>query len=472
MSRATESELALLKLISSSIIHIVGDNDILFVAPYLVEYEDGKMAKLRMPALDHPFNCFMGDGDDKAHNETLWKKFHEEGRMDKSSSIWTHILESDTDTNLSDIGILDKSLDLDQLKTIGEEFRPLRKNNVTTCTAIVSEVKQSSKHIIAVISVVLGPLVDVTPVKDKIKNYLTFLQSGSYLNLQKELAIAKASVRDWHAFRNLENINHISENDYYFNSFIIKAPKPFVKDFGNGDLNQANRPISHSGRPSLKDLSQTNSECGRIKRVIKDRINAVFQDSFTNFSITVNAGEYDYLWFNALALADTFANAISAYNSLSPELDTKANVERMFLSKTTPGKHSFVNCIVDIKQSEAGIDAFISIHENGLVGNELRIDTRGNHLSSIAKCATLSGADSLYAQWVDMATGQLVCERVLSSSEDTWGVGGKISERINGNNVPKNLPKGLTGFFFQIQGKLNCGFGIVDCCEGDLGNGG
>lgn len=454
MSRANETELALLKLIASSMVHIVGKEHVLFVAPYFVEYENGNMTNLRMPELDHPFIDYLGCSDDcKGYNENLWKKYHEEGRSRKPHSnpkIWEHILNLKSEGGEKSIKA--KEIDLKALieEKEHEEFHVHFHGEASVHTVLVSEVRQACNTLIAIISVTLCnadefKLIDK---KNALENYLGFLEKGRYLAIRQELNAAMMNVRLWREWRTQRNAHHWGDEPRQTNFIgnFCANPNESVrllrKDYGL-DFSKAIEPESHDGRPGLSDLVSINDKGNRrIERVIRNRFEALSRERYCSCTVTVWVDkQYDYLWFNALAVADTLAHVVRTYSELSA-----SEGSRLWVSETQ-GDNRFVNCNIKISADEENISAYVAMYECGLVGKEVKIDISGNHLESFVKCAYIAGAQSVLIRWFDPDFGEFQVRAISASLE------------VTSTTYPASLPKDFTGVFFEIKGERLKGTG-------------
>ena len=446
MSRANETELALLKLIASSMVHIVGKEHVLFVTPYFVEYENGDMTNLRMPELDHPFIDYLGCSDDcKGYNENLWKKYHEVGRSRKPHSnpkIWEHILSLKSEGGEKSIKA--KEIDLKALieEKEHEEFHVHFHGETSVHTVLVSEVRQACNTLIAVISVTLcnADEAKLNDKKNALENYLGFLEKGKYLAIRQELNAAMMDVRKWREWRMEYKSNHWGDESRTFLSHYYDNTNESVrlikKDYGL-DFNKAIQPESHDGRPGLQDLVTIDPGNGRIRRVIENRLAALNRDRYCPYAVSVTVeGKYDYLWFNALAVADTLSHVVRTYSELP-----SSPGDRLWISETQ-GHNHFVNCTINIYGNDTNVTAVIAIHECGLVGTGIYEERGGNHLKSIIECATFAGARSILVRWFNPHSGEFEIRAISPTLE------------FSSVTSPPSLPKDLTGFFFEVKGEF------------------
>lgn len=440
MARPTTHEFSLLKLLATSTIFLIEEMHnakVELCLPYLVEHNSYKKPDiLWLPDLDYPFSTYVS-GD----NKTLWQKFHDAGRQrNEDISIWSFVSEVE-------------KIPLEGQKTIHVEIKQggtlkqaqageftvmdLQKKTIVLATA-----RQSCGTLISVISFMFSAcFVDnQQKLKDSIEKYLEHIGKSRYLMLFKDLNLPSINVATWTAMRKKEGANHWGdEGGVGFVTFTCCTEdwcRQLRSDF-SGDFSESNRTDESRGRPALLDILSRDTAKGRIQRVIECRVRSLIgKNSRVTWMVGAEVGDHDYLWFNALAIADCFAAAIKGYGELLSATD------RVLISDYYKA-HPFVILHLSLSNlSENKYDLNVHIYEPGLIGSAVKENT-GCSLQRVIIPAINAGAREVML----IVSGKYYRVAQLQGANVKY----EVVEVTN----PTNLPfSGFTGFVFNIHGKL------------------
>lgn len=440
MSRPTNPECALLKLLATSIIFLVEEKHRLkveFCLPYLVENDIYKAPRfLWLPDLDEPFKSYVSTEE----NKKLWESFHTNGRKkDEAISIWKFI---------SDIGAChcEEHIHIDVTHELGCDLTLAPKgefeiNELEDKVLVLTTARQSCGTLIAVITLVLPDtkIKVIDELKQDVKKYMGHVQKSRYLGLFKELNLPSINAATWKNMRMTPGANHWGdESDDYKEFFACTEEwcKQLKLDF-SGNFKESDLIDESHGRPALRDILSIDKSDGRIQRVIECRVRSQIGENsrikwMVGAEVTLKVIEegkeievaHDYLWFNALAVADCLVGAIKGYGGLTSET-TRIKVNDYY--KAHP--FVFMHLLLRVNYLE------VQIYEPGLEG-EFVVKGTGNAFENILEPAKNSGA-SKFKLFVKDKTYSL-------SYQD-----GTLTYEENRNSPPPFL--GFTGLTFSIE---------------------
>jgi hypothetical protein len=441
-------DFSLLKMLAVSVCHIVDPQQdrLCFIAPYIVQYKGVEPERLWLPEMDGVFKKFVEDvnGD---RNMSLWKKFHEEGRKrDEGVSIWNYIL-THMDNNVSGVEV-----DLiDDVEMNGDDEFIVGDNNINV---LVATVYQSCGSLISVIS--LAALNDKNKKfteqdKIKLKNYLEQVKDGRYINFISELNISTIGVDLWKNMRNEVAANHWGDSkDNYINFWCCKEDwanelkKDFDDDYENACV------AGDYGRPSIQQVLTVNEGEAKLDDVIRRRISFILGDMKCVpkiiFDNTGNNDCWKYMWFNAMAVADSCAEAIRGYLAIRDGIKTD---ERIFVDDIYKKVKCDSLCMLTptIYDDCKSIDLCVRIFEPGLTG-KLQISRVGSDINRILSPATIAGAHELYITYLNGEKDEQQTDKVVKKDRV------QVEESVGRCDGCRNSLL-FTGICYKLKGRWN-----------------
>lgn len=431
MARPTTHEFALLKLLATSIIFFIEgkyNSTVELCLPYLIEHDSNKEPNiLWLPDLDYPFSNYVLND-----NKALWNEFHIRGRLRNTDvSIWNFIAEIEKQVSCETPPIyteIKEGKDLKQANAAEFSVPDLREKII-----VLAAVRQSCGTLISVITFMLGGIdgKDHRNLEVDVKKYLEHVRQSRYLMLFQDLNLPSINATIWKAMRIENGANHWGASQVqfaYFSACSKEWCKQLKLDF-SGDFNESGRADDSRGRPSLNDILSRDSSNGRIQRVIENRVRSLLgETSKVRWMVGTEVGTHDYLWFNALAVADCFVAAVRGYEELL------ASNERVIINNYYKA-HPFVIlhlCFLEDNCLE------VQIYEPGLEGAVERFNT-GNSLRSMLNPAKIAGADKL----------------ILFVKDKAFHVVGGETVEIEEQYKLESPFSNFTGLIFHIQSEFN-----------------
>lgn len=470
MSKHSPDELALLKAIATSAIHIIeGGKYLRFVSPYLVEYEGSAPKRLWLPDLDFPFNAFVNDtSGDVEHNEKLWEKFNSEGRDKKDGgNLWEYIKTHESGTDVKVGNVIARLSGQDN-----GEFRIHTVKELRDYTVIVALAYQSCGTLFAALSFVVKGDTEAEKIKEMesaIEQYLKHVQKSRFLSFGSTLLMPTLTAEAWNNLRQYirrYGVWHwLDDMNEYQNKFLADTSailKPLHHDFGMS-FKKALAADKSSGRPSIMEVLDCNNKTDRINNTLDLRVQALLRQKGVSVPYTIvvdkqeitdelgNEKSYDYLWFNVFAVADSIVGSIISYHDLvakSPTHNDGRNAEDRLWINPLFKAHTGIQCNLKLKKNGETFDLSVSIHEIGLIGNRISArDGGGNHIAGIYKPAFLAGASEVFVEFLN-----------VDGKNRIWMTDSSVGEfkDVSENRTSIGVP-GFTGVWYVIQGKENGG---------------
>jgi len=236
--------------------------------------------------------------------------------------------------------------------------------------------------------------------------------------------------------------HHWWEKDRYreLTTYSSRWAKLLLRDFSN-EWKETDKVDYKTGRPRLKDVLQDAHDSGRILRVVQQRIMAV------NHSLNIplvlqdmHVGENDYLWFNAMALADCLLSAHAGYE----ELWQSKQKHRLYVDSDSVSPSVRLKLSILPMGDNGTIDLEVSIIEQGLTGcvNLRDPEKSGSTLLAFLKHAQRTGAQNISLVYINESN---IKQKVNLTIQD--------NRPYISNPQPDNRTGHFTGFQFMIKGK-------------------
>ncbi len=451
--RPQKNELSILKLLGISVLHLLDreGNKVRFLAPYLVGHSStGEPETLWFPDLDNAFEGYVDDvSGDCDHNRKLWKTFQEEGRKkDQEVKIWNYIdshLKKRSGTQLSGTQLID--IDLVRI-TFHEdeenEFRICKKK--TDFNLLVATVYQSCRTLISVISVAAKADQSFTGDDQVVlREYLQQVQKGQYLSFLQQLNMPQIDSTLWNAMRiHGDESNHWGDDVEGYASF-YSCEQPWCRaiklDF-NDEFEDASKP-GHFGRPTIKEVLSIEPPANCLQEVIKRRIEAELGGTNIQndeWDVEVRSNVPNYMWFNAIAVADSVAAAIKGYLSIKNGSDSRMKIDEWY-------SNLGVRCVVSASTDNgSSITVSVRIYEPGLVGKAKQARA-GKGMQSIFSPAFIAGADEVHLEYFNDGASQ--GERITFQKEN-----GVSSDSAATHQTAASTAL-FTGIWYVIKGTKN-----------------